>query len=158
MAEISLDAIDRRILRELQADARLRNLELAQRVGLSPSPCLRRVRRLEQAGVIRGYRALLDRSRLGLGLTLFVAIRIEGHEEERESAVEAAIRAMPEVVACHLVSGEADFLLEIVLPELAAYEALLLRRLLKLPGVKDVRTSFVLREVKPPAPLPIKDR
>lgn len=157
MAALSLDAIDRRILRELQADGRLTNVQLAERVGLSPSPCLRRVRRLEQAGVIRGYRALLDRTRLGLGLSLFVAIRIEGHAQARESAVEAAIRAMPEVIACHLVSGEADFLLEIVLPELAAYEALLLRRLLTLPGVKDVRTSFVLREVKPAAPLPVAD-
>ena len=155
MPQTALDAIDVRILRELQADGRLSNVALAERVGLSPSPCLRRVRRLEEDGVIAGYRALLDRSKVSLGLTAFVAIRIEAHQDERAAQVQEALRAMPEVVACHLVSGEADFLLEVVLPDLAAYERLLLGRLLKLPGVKDIRTSFAMRQVKPAASLPL---
>jgi Lrp/AsnC family leucine-responsive transcriptional regulator len=152
---LELDRIDRKILAALQADGRLSNVELADRVGLSPSPCLRRVRRLEEAGVILGYRATLDRQRLGLGLTAFVSIRIDLHQEERERAIETAIRAMPEVVSCHLVSGESDLLLEVVLPDLAAYEHLLLGRLLKIAGVKDVRTSFAVRRVKAPSPLPL---
>ncbi|MFO1067072.1 MAG: Lrp/AsnC family transcriptional regulator [Geminicoccaceae bacterium] len=155
MPPTPLDAIDVRILRELQADGRLSNVALAERVGLSPSPCLRRVRRLEEDGVIAGYRALLDRTKVGLGLTAFVAIRIEAHHDERAAEVQEALRAMPEVVACHLVSGEADFLLEVVLPDLAAYERLLLGRLLKLPGVRDIRTSFAMRQVKPAAALPL---
>jgi Lrp/AsnC family leucine-responsive transcriptional regulator len=154
--ELELDAIDRRILAALQADGRLSNVELADKVGLSPSPCLRRVRRLEEAGLIRGYRAVLDRKLIGLGLTVFVSVKIEGHQEEHTNAVQAAFRAMPEVVACHLVSGESDFLLEVVVPDLAAYEDLLLGRLLKLPGLKDVRSSFAMREVKPAAPLPLE--
>src|SRR5262245_45094494 len=156
MPEIALDAIDRRILRELQTDGRMSNVELADRVGLSPSPCLRRVRRLQEAGVIRGYRALLDRAAVGLGLTAFVSVRIEGHHGERTLAVQEAIRALPEVVACWLVSGEADFLLEVVLPDLGAYERLLLGELARLPGVKDIRTSFAMREVKAVAQLPVE--
>ncbi len=152
---LELDRIDRKILAALQADGRLSNVELADRVGLSPSPCLRRVRRLEEAGVIRGYQAILDRKRLGLGLTAFVSIRIDLHQEEREHAIEKAIRAMPEVVSCHLVSGESDLLLEVALPDLAAYEQLLLGGFLRIPGVKDVRTSFAVREVKPGSPLPL---
>lgn len=155
MPSLAFDAIDRRILAALQEDGRLSNVELAERVGLSPSPCLRRVRRLEAAGVIRGYRALLDRQRLGLGLTVFASIKIEGHQEEHTNAVQEAFRALPEVVACHLVSGESDFLLEVVVPDLGAYERLLLGRLLKLPGVKDVRSSFAMRQVKAAAPLPL---
>jgi Lrp/AsnC family leucine-responsive transcriptional regulator len=156
MPALELDAIDRRILAALQADGRLSNVDLADRVGLSPSPCLRRVRRLEEAGVIRGYRAVLDRKLIGLGLTVFVSIKIEGHQEEHTIAVQEAFRAMPEVVACHLVSGESDFLLEVVVPDLGAYEELLLGRLLKLPGLKDVRSSFAMREVKAAAPLPLE--
>ena len=157
MPKAELDAFDRRIIAALQQDGRLSNVELADRVGLSASPCLRRVRRLEAAGVIRGYRASLDRARLGLGFTAFVALRIEGHRDERTMAVEEAIRAMPEVVACWLVSGEADFILEVVLPDLSHYERLLLGKLARLPGIRDIRTSFALREVKQRAPLPLPE-
>src|SRR6185295_17243534 len=100
-----LDAIDRRIIAALQADGRLSNVELAERVGLSPSPCLRRVKRLEHEGYIAAYRATLQRSRVGLGLTVFVGVRIESHADERCDLFQDTIVAMPEVVACHMVSG-----------------------------------------------------
>ena len=151
----SLDALDRRILAALQDDARLSVVDLAGRVGLSPSPCLRRLRRLEADGVIAGYRATLDRARVGLGLTVFVGIKVERHQVTDAAAFEAAVQGLPEVVSCHIVSGEADFLLQVVVPDLAAYESFLLGTLLKLPGVRDVRSSFAIRTVKTGAPLPL---
>src|SRR5690349_877581 len=117
-----MDAIDRRILEALQDDGRLTVVELAERVGLSASPCLRRLKRLERDGYIEGYRATLQRSRIGLGLTVFVGIKVDGHRDENATALQDAVRAMPEVVSCHIVSGEADFLLEVVMPDLGAYE------------------------------------
>lgn len=154
-AEATLDGIDRRILEALQVDGRLTLVELAERVGLSASPCLRRMRRLEEEGFIAGYRAMLDRVQLGLGLTVFMGIRVDGHRDENATALSAAIAAMPEVVACHVVSGAADFLLEVVVPDLAHYERLLFGTILKLPMVKDVQSQFALRTVKPAAPLPL---
>src|SRR5437016_2203882 len=112
MPKSTLDAIDHRIIAALQADGRLSNVELAERVGLSPSPCLRRVKQLERDGYIEAYRAVLGRDRLGLGLTVFIGVKIEGHANARAEAFQDAVVAMPEVVACHLVSGEADYLLE----------------------------------------------
>lgn len=155
MPSLALDAIDRRILAELQADARLSNVELADRVGLSPSPCLRRVRLLEAAGAISGYHAALDRQAVGLGLTVFVGIKVERHEPTSADAFRAAIRALPEVVSCHLVSGEADFLVQVAVPDLAGYERLLLGTLLKLPGVSDIRSNFAIQTVKAHGPLPL---
>lgn len=150
-----LDTTDKRILRALQRDGRLQNIELAREVGLSPSPCLRRLKRLEQEGVISGYRADLDRDRVGLGLTVFVEIKVDRHQDADAQALQAAVQAMPEVVAAHIVSGEPDFLLEVVVPDLAHYERLLFDTLLKLPMVKDVRSNFALRRVKLGAPLPL---
>jgi Lrp/AsnC family leucine-responsive transcriptional regulator len=150
-----LDAIDRRIVAALQADGRLTNVELADRVGLSPSPCLRRVKRLERDGYIGAYRAVLERSRLGLGLTVFVAVKIDAHADARADAFRDAVVAMPEVVAFHLVSGEADYLLEVVVPDLADYRGFLLGRLLALPLVKEVRSSFAIETHKAGAPLPL---
>jgi Lrp/AsnC family leucine-responsive transcriptional regulator len=149
------DAIDARILAALQEDGRLSNVELAERVGLSPSPCLRRVKMLEEAGVIEGYRANLGRAKLGLGLTVFVGIKVDGHRDTNANALQEAIRRMPEVVACHLVSGEADFLLEVVVPDLAHYETVLVGTLLKMPMIKDIRSHFAIRQVKTNAPLPL---
>src|SRR5258706_4056739 len=134
--QTGLDAIARRILTELQADARLTNVELADRIGLSPSPCIRRLKRLERDGVIEGYRATLDRAKLGLGLTLYVGIKVERHQDADAAAFEDAVRALPEVISCHLVSGEVDFLLQIVVPDLAAYESQLMGTPLKLPAPK----------------------
>jgi Lrp/AsnC family transcriptional regulator, leucine-responsive regulatory protein len=152
---VPLDSVDRRLLDVLQADGRLSNVALAERVHLSPSPCLRRVKALEHDGVIAGYRALLDREAVGLGLTIFVEIKVEGHSEKLASELEKAVAKMPEVVSCHLVSGAADFLLEVVVPDLGSYERLLLGSLLKLPGVSDVRSNFAIRRVKAPSPLPL---
>lgn len=152
---MSLDAIDRRILAALQRDGRLTNADLADAVGLSPSPCLRRVRLLEKAGVIAGYHAALDRKAIGLGLTVFVGIKVERHHDEEARAFREAVAALDEVVSCHLVSGEADFLLQVVVADLAAYERFLIGTLLKLPGVSDIRSNFAIQTVKDGAPLPL---
>ncbi len=150
-----LDAFDRKILHALQDDARLTNVELAQRIGLSASPCLRRVRLLEEAGLIAGYRAVLSRKQAGLGLTVFVGVKVERHHDEEARAFQEAVKDVGEVVACYLVSGEHDFLLEVVVPDLESYEQFLMGRLLRLPGVVDVRSNFAIRTVKAPAPLPL---
>jgi Lrp/AsnC family leucine-responsive transcriptional regulator len=150
-----LDRDDRRLLEVLQREGRLSNVALAERVHLSPSPCLRRMKALEEDGVIEGYRAVLDREAVGLGLTVFVEVKVEGHSEAVAGAVQEAVTAMPEVVSCHIVSGAADFLLEVVVPDLRAYERLLLGSLLNLPSVSDVRSNFAIRTVKAPGPLPL---
>jgi Lrp/AsnC family leucine-responsive transcriptional regulator len=150
-----LDAIDARILAALQQDGRLSNVDLGGRVGLSPSPCLRRVKQLEEAGVIEGYRANLSRAKLGLGLTVFVGVKVDGHRDVNADALQETMRRLPEVVACHLVSGEADFLLEVVVPDLAHYEQFLVGTLLKMPMIKDIRSNFAIRTVKERAPLPL---
>ncbi len=150
-----LDAFDREILRILQGNGRLSNAELSERIHLSPTPSLRRVKALEQAGIIAGYQAKLDRHKIGLGLTVIVGVKVDGHRDANAVAIQEAFRAMPEVISCHLVSGEVDFLLECVFPDIARYEQFLLGRLLKLPMVKDVQSNFVIRTVKGGAPLPL---
>ena len=156
MAEYAeLDETDLRILACLQEDGRMSNVDLADRVALSPSPCLRRVKRLETEGVVLGYRAVLDRAAMGLGLTVFTAIKVDRHSREAASQLQEALAAIPNVVSCHMVSGEADFLAEIVVTDLAAYERVLTDRLLTLPMVADIRSNFSLRRVKSDAPLPI---
>jgi Lrp/AsnC family transcriptional regulator, leucine-responsive regulatory protein len=154
MPKSDLDAIDCGIVAELQADGRLSNVELADKVGLSPSPCLRRVKRLEQEGYIEGYRASLRRDRVGLGFSVFVGVKIEGHANECALAFEKAVVAMPEVVACHLVSGEADYFLEVVVPDLAQYQRFLVGKLLNLP-VREVRSNIAIQTLKVGAPLPL---
>ncbi len=155
MPKLDLDAIDCRIIATLQADGRLSNVQLAERVGLSPSPCLRRVKRLEREGYIESYRATLGRSRVGLGFTVFVGVKIEGHADERANELQDALVAMPEVVACHMVSGESDYLLEVVVPDLEHYQRFLLGKLLALPIIKDVRSNIALQSLKSAAPLPL---
>jgi Lrp/AsnC family leucine-responsive transcriptional regulator len=150
-----LDAIDRRIIATLQADRRLSNVELADRVGLSPSPCLRRVKRLEREGYIEAYRAMLQRGRVGLGFTVFVDVKIEGHANDRAEAFQEAIVAMPEIVACHLVSGAADYLLEVVVPDLEHYQRFLIGKLLSLPIVREVRSNIAIQTLKAGGPLPL---
>lgn len=155
MPKSNLDAIDCRIVAELQSDGRLSNVDLADKVGLSPSPCLRRVKRLEQDGYIEGYRAALRRDRVGLGFSVFVGVKIEGHGNKRALAFEKAVVAMPEVVACHLVSGEADYFLEVVVPDLADYQRFLVGKLLNLPIVREVRSNIAIQTLKAGAPLPL---
>jgi Lrp/AsnC family leucine-responsive transcriptional regulator len=144
-ANQSLDAIDLKILHELQSDARIPNLTLAERVGLSPSPCSRRVKLLEEAGVIEGYRAVLNRAAVGLGLTVFAGVRVDRHAQDQADAFVKAVLALPEVVACHLVSGDFDFLVEVVVPDMATYEATVLRQLLSIVAIRDIRSSFAMR-------------
>jgi len=155
MPKSDLDAIDRRIVAALQADGRLTNTDLAQRVGLSPSPCLRRVSRLEREGYIEGYRAMLRRDQIGLGLTVFVGVKIEGHANDKALEFEGAVVAFPEVVACHMVSGEADYLLEVVVPDLDHYRSFLIGKLLELPIVREVRSNIAIQSLKAAAVLPL---
>jgi Lrp/AsnC family transcriptional regulator, leucine-responsive regulatory protein len=150
-----MDDTDRRMLAILQREGRITNAELAERLHLSPSPCLRRLRALEREGVISGYRAVLDRRRAGLGLTVFVELKVDGHSDRTAAAITEAIDATPEIVSAHIVSGAADFLLEVVVADLPAYERLMFGTLLKLPNVADVRSNFALRNVKEPGPLPL---
>ena len=143
-----LDKFDIAILRILQEDARATNVEIAERVNLSPSPCLRRIRNLEKSGVLRGYRADIDRKQVGLGLTVFVEIKVGRHSQENALSQQDALMAIPEVVSCFLISGSADFLAEVVVEDLAAYETLLTQTLLALPGVSDIRSNFAIRTIK----------
>jgi Lrp/AsnC family leucine-responsive transcriptional regulator len=152
---MKLDAFDRKILAALQRDGRLSNVQLAEEIGLSPSPCLRRVRMLEEAGVIRGYQAILARDEVGLGMTIFVGIKVERHTDERAEAFRQAVTALPEVISAFLVSGESDFLLQVVVPDLRAYDRFVTGKLLKLPGVSDIRSNFAINTVKAPGPLPL---
>ena len=155
MPKHDLDTIDCRIVAELQSDGRLSNVELADKVGLSPSPCLRRVKRLERDGYIEGYRATLRRDRVGLGFSVFIGVKIDGHANERAAAFEKAVLEMPEVIACHLVSGESDYFLEVVVPDLRDYQRFLVGELLNLPIVREVRSNIAIQTLKAGAPLPL---
>ncbi|WP_119153341.1 Lrp/AsnC family transcriptional regulator [Caldimonas tepidiphila] len=150
-----LDRYDVAILAELQRDGRLSNAELAQRIGLSATPCWRRVRRLEEQGVIRGYRAEIDRRRIGLGVLAFVRVDAERNNAEATRALEDAIRALPEVVACHYISGSGTFELHVMATDLDAYSRWAHEVLFKLPNIKDLHTSFSLGEVKAGGVLPL---
>ena len=143
-----LDLYDRRILQLLQEDGRLSNQDLADRIGLSPSPCLRRVRALEEAGFITGYRAVVNPARLGLTLMALVHISMDQHTPERFASFEAGVRALPEVLECLLITGQdADYQLKAVVRDMEAYQDLLLNRITRIEGVSGVHSSFVLRRV-----------
>lgn len=153
---LDLDRIDRNILSQLQLNARITNLELAEKVGLSPTPCLRRVKRLEALGVIDKHVTLLNAEVLGLGLTAYVGISMDRHTPDRFEAFETAIAALPEILECSIVTGQdADFLLKVVVRDMQHYEQFLLGRLAKLTGVTGVHTSFVLRKIVAKTQLPV---
>ena len=151
----TLDRYDIQILTELQADARLTNTELAQRVGLSAAPCWRRVRALEQAGFIKGYRAEIDRHKIGLGVLAFVRLDADKNTGERTKEMEDAIRKVPEVVSCHYISGTGTFEMQVVTRDLDSFSQFARKVLLNLPNVKDMHTSFSLGEVKAGGALPL---
>ena len=155
MPSYVLDALDLKILRELQADGGLSNIDLAARVGLSPSPCLRRVRALENAGVIRGRVVLVDPASVGLAVNVFVRVTLERQIEENLAAFERAIENRPEVVECYLMTGESDYLLRIVVSDLAAYERFLKETLTRIAGVSNIQSSFALGQVKYSTALPL---
>ncbi len=151
-----LDEIDQRILDALQVDGGLSNLELAERVGLSPSACSRRVQALEDQGVVVGRVTLLDRSKVGLSLTAIIQIAMDRHTPERFAGFEKRVRACPEVQACYLVAGQdADYLLKVVLPDMEHYQAFLLNKITRIEGVSGVRSSFVMRSVIDTTVLPL---
>lgn len=150
-----LDDIDRHILRELQRDGRLNNVALAERVGLSPSPCLRRVRLLEAAGIINRYVALLDPSKIGMGLTVFARVWLTGQDAATVDRFTRRILKLPEVVECHLMAGDCDFLLRIVAPDLDAYRRFQIDHLTRIEGVQSVKTEIPMQRVKMSSELPL---
>ena len=156
MPNVLLDVFDLKILNLLQQDGRLSNVDLANRIGLSPSPCLRRVKRLEAEGVIEGYSAKINRSKIGLGVTVFVAVGLDRHREEEAERFRRVVLKLPQVVSCHAISGEADFLLEIVIADLNDYSEFVLKRLRRIPGIKDLHSSFALETLKPSSSVPLQ--
>jgi DNA-binding Lrp family transcriptional regulator len=152
----TLDKFDWAILNELQRDGRLTNAELAQRVGLSAAPCWRRVRALEASGVIKGYRAEIDREKVGLGVFAFVRLDAERNRGDVTRQLEDAIRKIPEVISCHYISGTGTFELQVVCRDLNAFSVFARDVLLNLPNVKDLHTSFSLGEVKAAGALPLR--
>ena len=145
---IELDDIDKRIVSALQAEGRLPIVDLADRVGLSATPCQRRVKRLEEEGVITRYAALISPAAMGVGLQALVEITLDDHSEKTVDAFEAAIRARTEVVACYAVTGDMDFLVHVLVPDLASFSEFALKSLLRMPGVKNTRSSFIMQAVK----------
>jgi Lrp/AsnC family leucine-responsive transcriptional regulator len=154
MRNLKLDRIDRMLLEALQQDARLTTAELAELVNLSPSPCARRIRRLEQAGLITRYRAELDRTLLGLTVTLFVQVRLKEHQQDRVDEFENTVRNMPEVIQCHSVSGQFDYLLQVITADIDSFERWL-RQFRQLKEVSSVDSSLAIRAIKENGPLPL---
>ncbi len=153
---MKLDRTDRRILDVLQRNGRISNLELAEQVGLSPTPCARRVKRLEESGLIADHVTLLDQSRLGLKLTAYIGISMDRHTPDRFDAFEQTVREYPEVTDCSVVTGQdSDYLLRAVVPDMEYYERFLLGRLTRIPGVTGVHSSFELRRVVRHTALPL---
>ena len=156
MPKSSLDKIDLEILKSLQEDGRLTNVELASKVALSPSPCLRRVKNLEESGVIGGYQASVNRKTVGLGMTVFVEMRVAKQNKAQILDIIDKVTTQPEVVSCHLVSGQSDILAEVVVPSLEAYDDFLSDFLMSLEGVEDIRSNFAIRTLKANGALPLQ--
>ena len=152
---MQLDAIDWQILGLLQADARMSNVELAKAVGLSPSPCLNRVRALEESGYISRYVTLLDALRVGLKVSVFIQVTLERQVETALERFENAIRGRPEVMECYLMTGDADYLIRVVVADIQQLEEFILKFLTKLPGVGNIKSSFALKQVKYQTALPL---
>jgi DNA-binding Lrp family transcriptional regulator len=146
---MSLEPIDLRILNALQSDGRLTNQALSSEVGLSTSPCWRRVRQLEESGVIQGYTAVLDRRQIGLGVLAFIKVKIDSHSEAEAEAFSKDVAKLKEVVACYSIAGDADFLMQVVSPDLDTYARFAMSILRRLPRIKEMQTTFVLTEIKP---------
>lgn len=156
MPIIKLDAADVRILRALQSEGRLTNQELAERCGMSTSPTWRRVRRLEASNLIRGYGAKVDRRALGLGVLAFVRVGIDAHSQAEAMQFEEQVQKLDEVIGCYSVAGDADFILQVVARDLDAYSDFAMNVVRRLPGIKEMHTTFVLKEIKTGEGLPIQ--
>ena len=150
-----MDLIDKRILWEIQRNGRLQNVDLAQKVGLSPSPCLRRVKQLEDDGIIEKYVALLNPQKINLGLTVFARIWLKGQDEKTVNAFVEAIQSMDEVVECQLMAGDCDFFLRIMVADLDAYRQFQIQRLNKISSIQNVKTEIPLQKIKQTTALPI---
>jgi len=156
LTTVELDRTDLRILEVLQHDGRISNQELAERVSLSPSPCLRRLRRLEELGVIRQYVALVDPQRIGLGLLAYVTVKLEKRGKMPMDEFRARVQTWPEVLACYAMTGDMDYLLRVHVEDLEHFSRLVMNQLLKQPGVVDVKSSFALDRIKETTALPLK--
>ncbi len=153
---MDIDSYDRAILRRLQREGRISNQDLAEAVSLSPSPCLRRVRKLEEAGIVERYAARLNARKLGLNLMAFIQISMDRHTPERFDRFEAAVAQMPEVLECHLITGQsADYLLKVVVEDMDAYQTFLLNKITRIEGVSGVHSSFVLKSPINDTALPV---
>jgi Lrp/AsnC family transcriptional regulator, leucine-responsive regulatory protein len=155
MPDRKLDDIDRRILAALQADGRMTAQQLADRVGLSPSPCSRRVRLLEEAGIVKGYVAVIDQAKVGLPISVFASVKLERQREDDLDRFSQAVARWPEVVDCYLMTGQRDYLLRIVVSDLESYERFIKDKLTRLDGVASIESSFALGQVKRSNALPI---
>lgn len=154
---MKLDRVDKKILAILQKDASLTNQELAEQVGLSASPCLRRVRSLEEAGIIYGRVTLVDRKKIGLSLTVIIQISMDRHTPERFDEFESTVNQLSEVQQCYLITGQdADYMLKVAVPDMDAYQEFLLNKITRIPGVSGVHSSFVLRRVVDTTSLPLE--
>jgi Lrp/AsnC family transcriptional regulator, leucine-responsive regulatory protein len=151
-----IDPTDLKILQIIQDNGRLSNAEIAEKVALSPSPCWKRLRRLESEGIIRGYQATLDRRLLGFGVVAFVSISLDNHTEKTCRTFEAGVLSMPEVIACHNTTGAHDYLLQILAEDFDSYSEFVLNRLRTLPGVKEMLSTLSMRELKSSLKLPLK--
>ena len=156
MSGARLDEIDRKILAELQADGRMTNVELARRVGISAPPCLRRVRALEESGVIRSYHADLDAAKLGYGITVFAMVSLRSQAESDLKAFEDYVGKLPEVRECYMLNGEIDFLLKVVARDLQSFQSFLTAHLTSAPNVTSVKTSLTIRTAKQLAGIPVE--
>jgi Lrp/AsnC family transcriptional regulator, leucine-responsive regulatory protein len=158
MPSFSPDATDWKILSHLQDHARVANVDLAKEVFLSPSPCLQRVKKLEVSGLIRGYVTLLDPHKLGLTVSVFIQVTLEKQIEKSLENFERSIRDRPEVMECYLMTGDADYLLRVVMPDLPAFERFMLDHLTKIPGIASIKSSFALKQVKYQTALPLPEK
>lgn len=152
---MKLDAIDRKILRVLQQDGRIQNTDLAAKVGLSPSPCLRRVKLLEEAGIIRQYVALVEAAKLDMGFTVFVRIWLDSQDEETTTTFYEAAEKLPQVVECHLMAGDCDFMLRVVAPDLDGYRRFQMEHLGRIKGVRNIKSEIPMQKIKQSWEVPV---
>lgn len=156
MSKIGIDKVDARILDQLQQDSRITNQDLADHIGMSTSPCWRRVKNLENEQIIRGYGVLLDRKKMGLGVMVFIRVSIDCHSELEAKKFEQQVSALEYVVACYSIGGDADFLLQVVSPDLDTYAEFSMSIIRRLPGIKEMQSMFVLKEIKPFLAYPVQ--
>jgi len=149
-----MDRINNNLIRQLQKDGRLTNQELSERVSLSPSPCMRRVRKLEESGIITGYTAIVDNQKCGFLIKVFISVRLEKHTEEIVADFEAGVQELDEVLACYLISGSRDYLLQVVAKDLDDYQHFLRKKLRQVPGIGQLESNFVMEKIKKTALLP----